>query len=163
MLTRLFSEDSRFYRFMSKLFDLILLNFLWLLTSLPLVTIGASTAALFAVLFKAAKNVLLFASLTLLYIFPMQARYENTVFQTLCKSFLISLRYFGYTFQMIGVILMPLSLFMMIGLMTGTSLSWVICFYVLVGVSSTAYFLIKGPWHLLIQKLETGSETEEEV
>ena len=42
---KLFSVDSPFYRFMVKLFDVIKLNFMWILFSLPIVTIGASTVA----------------------------------------------------------------------------------------------------------------------
>lgn len=42
---KLFSVDSPFYRFMVKLLDVIKLNFMWILFSLPIVTIGASTVA----------------------------------------------------------------------------------------------------------------------
>ena len=56
MLTQLFSEDSRFYRFMSKLWDLIVLNILWLVTSIPVITVGASTTALYASVYLAAEN-----------------------------------------------------------------------------------------------------------
>ena len=40
-----FSTDSGLYRFISKLSQVFFLNVLWLLFSLPIVTIGASTAA----------------------------------------------------------------------------------------------------------------------
>lgn len=49
---RFFSVDSPFYRFMCKLWDVIQLNFLWLLFSIPVVTIGASTAAAMSVALK---------------------------------------------------------------------------------------------------------------
>lgn len=39
--------NSPFFRFMSRLGDLVLLNLTWLLCCLPVVTIGASTTALF--------------------------------------------------------------------------------------------------------------------
>lgn len=41
------SPDSTFGRMFNLLMELIILNFLWLVTSLPLVTLGASTAALY--------------------------------------------------------------------------------------------------------------------
>lgn len=41
--------DSRFFSFFTRLADLILLNFIFLLTCLPIVTIGASFAALYQV------------------------------------------------------------------------------------------------------------------
>jgi len=49
---KLFSIDGPLYNFFSRLLDMIKLNFLWLLFSLPVVTIGASTAAAFAVTLK---------------------------------------------------------------------------------------------------------------
>lgn len=43
---RFFRYDSSFWPAMERIFDWMLLNLLWLVTSLPLLTIGASTAAL---------------------------------------------------------------------------------------------------------------------
>ena len=216
MLTQLFSEDSRFYRFMSKLWDLIVLNILWLVTSIPVITVGASTTALYASVYLAAENkegylvrrfftefkknfkqataiwlILLLAGgvmtadlcimgvlgtavnqalggvvvgvvtvvlaavlLTFLYAFPMQARYENKVAQTLYKSFIFSILHFGYTFQMIGVILLPFGTSLIVGLVTGMGWSWCCLFYLLAGVSATAYWMVKGPWKRLHKKIE---------
>lgn len=49
---RLFSTDSPFYKFMSRLLDMLKLNFLWIIFSLPIVTIGASTVAAYTVTLK---------------------------------------------------------------------------------------------------------------
>jgi len=49
---KLFSIDGPLYNFFSRLLDMIKLNVLWFLFSLPIVTIGASTAAAFAVTLK---------------------------------------------------------------------------------------------------------------
>lgn len=49
---KLFSVDGPLYNFFSRLLDMIKLNFLWLLFSLPIVTIGASTAAAFSITLK---------------------------------------------------------------------------------------------------------------
>lgn len=49
---KLFSIDGPLYSFFSRLLDMIKLNLLWLLFSLPIVTIGASTAAAFAITLK---------------------------------------------------------------------------------------------------------------
>ncbi|MGN0661545.1 MAG: DUF624 domain-containing protein [Faecalibacterium sp.] len=46
--------DSPFYRTMGKIGDLAFLNLLWLVCSLPVVTLGASTLGLFSVLHKLA-------------------------------------------------------------------------------------------------------------
>ena len=48
----LFSPDSKIMQFLSRLCDLILLNLLFLLTCLPIVTIGAASTALYTVCFR---------------------------------------------------------------------------------------------------------------
>ncbi len=48
--------DNIFVRVLTRIFDFILLNVLWLVCSLPIVTIGASTTALYAVMMKVAAN-----------------------------------------------------------------------------------------------------------
>lgn len=146
-----FSPDSKLYRFMCRLTDMVKLNLLWILCSLPLVTVGAATIAASAIslkiadgqegyigrdffkafrdnlrqgipmsfitalclwvvwidfqLFRAAEeNSLLFLitgiiaayvfTFSLLYVFPLLARYENTVLNCLKNSFRISMKYF---------------------------------------------------------------------
>jgi uncharacterized membrane protein YesL len=49
---KLFDVDGPLYRFLSRFWDVIKLNFLWLIFSLPVVTFGASTAAAFSVTLK---------------------------------------------------------------------------------------------------------------
>lgn len=53
---KFFRYDSAFWNVTGKLFDLFLLNILWVLTSLPLVTIGASSAALYSVTMQMARK-----------------------------------------------------------------------------------------------------------
>ena len=47
MLKGLFDMDNPFWRFMSLVADLIILNLLFVLCSIPIITIGASTTALY--------------------------------------------------------------------------------------------------------------------
>lgn len=47
-----FSIESPLYKFMSRLTDIIKLNFLWILCSIPVITMGASTAAAFSITLK---------------------------------------------------------------------------------------------------------------
>ena len=146
-----FSTDSKLYKFMSKLTDLFKLNFLWLVFSLPIVTVGISTTAAYTVALKMAENqegyiagdflkafkanwkqglVMSFITIicvwavyldfrifsvveensymflivgivaayvlgfSLLYAYPLLARYENTILNTLKNSFRISMKYF---------------------------------------------------------------------
>ncbi len=146
-----FSPDSKLYKFMSRLTDVFVLNVMWLLFSLPVVTMGASTIAAFTVtlhmaedteghpaaeFFKAFKsnikqgipmtfitllciwavyldfrisgaveeNGVVFLiigiiaayifTFSLLYVYPLLARYENTILNSLKNSFRISMKYF---------------------------------------------------------------------
>lgn len=52
----LFGIDSTFYRLMDKFTKLVILTMLWLLCSIPIVTMGAATTALYYVTMKLAKG-----------------------------------------------------------------------------------------------------------
>lgn len=49
---KFFGVDSPLYRFLTKFLDVLKLNFMWLIFSLPIVTVGASTVAAMAVALK---------------------------------------------------------------------------------------------------------------
>ena len=49
---RLFNLDSKFYRFMTRVGDCILLSLLWIVFSLPVVTCGAASSALYYAMHK---------------------------------------------------------------------------------------------------------------
>lgn len=182
-MAKFFSPDSKFYKFMQRLTDVFLLNMIWLLCSLPIVTIGISTIAASKVtldmseeregrvvhdflrefkrnrkqglamsfisllsvwavyldfqLFHAAQEheivfliigivaayLLLFSQL---YVYPLLARYDNTLIRSMKNSFRISMKYFlrslllavtvafefaiifwNYTTMFVGVIIGP--------------------------------------------------------
>ncbi|MCR4580613.1 MAG: YesL family protein [Treponema sp.] len=48
----LFNINSGFWRFVNRALDVLLLNFLWIIFSLPIITIGASTCAAYYVTMK---------------------------------------------------------------------------------------------------------------
>lgn len=51
-----FNLDSPFMRFLTKMADLIILNILYMICCIPIVTIGAASTALYTVSMKAVKN-----------------------------------------------------------------------------------------------------------
>ena len=53
---KFFSVDSPLYRFASRLTDILILNLLWILCSIPIFTIGAATTAVYYVNLKMVKN-----------------------------------------------------------------------------------------------------------
>ena len=52
MLEKILDNQNPFWRFMSKMFDVAVLNIVWTLVCLPLITIGSATTALFAACFQ---------------------------------------------------------------------------------------------------------------
>lgn len=157
-----FNLDSKFSIIMGRVGDLILLNILWILCCIPIVTIGASTTALYYVTMKMTKNeesyitkdffkslkqnfkqstiiwlILLGIGLILLldmyilrlsnlsyenyimpvffflgliylfilmYVFPILAKFDNTVKNTFINSLLFSIKYLPMTFLLILII-----------------------------------------------------------
>lgn len=56
MLQGIFNYDNPVWRFIGKLGDLIILNILWIICSIPIVTAGASTTAVYYVTLKLARD-----------------------------------------------------------------------------------------------------------
>ncbi len=164
-----FSPDGALYRFISRFWDMVKLNFMWLIFSLPIVTIGPATIAAFSVTMKMVdeeegyvahqfvkefrknlKNGIplgilfllcievvnvdfqLFAKLPehpmaplifgivaafiflmgFIYAFPLSARYENTLFNTIKNSANIATRYFVRTLFLFLVIAIEIVMIM---------------------------------------------------
>lgn len=154
---KIFSTDGPFYKFMIQVTDLIVLNFMWILFSLPIITIGASTAAACSITMKMAKDeegyiarqfikefkrnfkqgtilgvilgvlayaiyldmqilkvsedpsilvILMTIGLVVIlltcfsFAFPLIARYENSIKNTIHNSVQITIRYLGRTMAM---------------------------------------------------------------
>lgn len=55
-MANMFNPDSGFSRFMNRVGDLFTLNILWIICSIPIITIGASTTALYYVDLKLLNN-----------------------------------------------------------------------------------------------------------
>lgn len=179
----LFSVDGGLYKFISRLWDMVKLNFMWVLCSLPIVTMGAATAAAFSVTLKMVDEeegyicgpfwkefkanlrqgsimgvFLLVASYALyldlqffhaagdggflflgifviglvltfthfIYAFPLLARYENSIVNTMRNSFRISLKYWLKTIFLFFILLLEYIIFFQV--------SWTLLFFgVLIG------------------------------
>ena len=55
-MDRFFNMDNKFFTFMSRVADLIILNLLCIVCCIPVVTIGPSIAAMFYVTLKMVRN-----------------------------------------------------------------------------------------------------------
>ncbi|MDO4273634.1 MAG: DUF624 domain-containing protein [Eubacteriales bacterium] len=197
MLERWFGERGWLYRFLDRLWDLLVLNLLFVLTSIPIVTIGASFSALYSVTLKAVKgeesyivrsyltawkenlkkgtllwllvagvavtlgidifvlgkdsevlgSILVFAGglfsimwiLTGIYVFPLQAWFENSVPYTILNSFVIAVKYFPSTIQAAGILTAGPILAVLLGIFFPSLFGWFCSLFLFVGFSGTAY------------------------
>ncbi|WP_352398138.1 YesL family protein [[Clostridium] aminophilum] len=55
-MSELFNPENRFWNFVGKLADVSAMSVIWLITSLPLITVGASTAAFYDFCLKAVRD-----------------------------------------------------------------------------------------------------------
>ena len=53
---KFFSVESPLYKFMQSLWDILKLNFMWIIFCIPIVTIGGSTIAAFSVLLRMSED-----------------------------------------------------------------------------------------------------------
>lgn len=166
---RFFSVDSPLYRFLCRLWDILQVNFLFLIGCIPVITIGASAAGAFKVclhmvdeeegyiwkeyvkgfkenwkqgtvlelltlfciyvvyldlqFFHAIDdNPVIFLIIAmvsgfffficLVYTYPLIARYQNSIMNTLRNSFRISRKYFGRTLMMLALVALEVLLWM---------------------------------------------------
>lgn len=192
-MNNIFGQDGMVYRIINKMVDLILLNVIFLVTCVPIVTVGAATVSLYSVTLKMCKNeesylfksffkyfkenfkkatliwgiiVLIVSVLTMdffilkmwnpqlvkilnilavallllvvmigSYVFPLTARFENTIGNTLKNAVIISMTRIVYTAPITVLNLLPVCL-MFFG---GKPLLYGIRIYVMVGFSLVAY------------------------
>ncbi len=181
--------DNVVMRFLGRGADFVILNLLWLVCSIPIITIGASTTALYTVMLKLVKNeegyiakgflkafrenlkkstaiwlVYLFFSVVLIvdllfvrfmapgiqaalqaillicylvlisvgiYAFALQARYENTVKNTLKNALILTVARLPYTLLLLVITVGPV----IVTLLTGQTLMMGLGIWIFIGVA----------------------------
>lgn len=157
-MNRSVSTDNPIMNFLTIVCDIVILHFLWLLTSLPVLTIGASTTALYYTTMKCIRNgqggvvkmffksfrenfkqatgigilalvggficifdmyyainrdlkgmMVIFTIMsivylfTMLYVFPLQAQFENPIKATIKNAFLLSIKNLPWTLLLTAI------------------------------------------------------------
>lgn len=197
-MEKLFDQNSWLFRFLSRILDLVYLNFLFIFTCIPVVTVGASICAMYSVLLKAVKNeesylfrsylrafkknlgkgillgilcfgimgtllvnifyvagkmgryagiwvfvcgiCLVFFSLPVFYLFPLQARYEFTFGELCVNAFMISIKYLVFTVQLIGIRILPVVITVGVILFAVEKVVWLCTAMTLIGFSGIMFF-----------------------
>ncbi len=163
-MEKLFSTDGKFFRGLEKTVNVVYLNVLWIIFSVPIITIGASTTAMFSVMMKMARDkegyifqgfwkafkdnfkqstfiwliiILLGTFLTtdlyffftidwepgkyigmvlvgfiivfilgVIYVFPLQAQFENKIKQTIMNALFLASKHFGWSMLLLFIYLL---------------------------------------------------------
>ena len=193
-MDRFFNMDNKFFTFMSRVADLIILNLLCLILCIPIVTIGPSLTALHYMTMKMVKNeetyivrgffksfrqnlkqgiiinlimlagaallymdftiagsmsgntgrimfcllgfIVLLYAMVFIYIYPILAKFYNSVKNTFMNALLMSIRHLPYTLLMIAVTAFPF-----VGFFFGSGQvpSFILLFGIMFGISGIAY------------------------
>lgn len=208
--------DNGVTRFLGKVADFMILNILWIVCSIPIITIGASTTAMYSVMLKLVKNeegyiakgflkafkdnlkqstliwllylifgiviavdfrllgimnpsirtviqvFLIFMSILLIsmgiYGFALQARYENTVKNTLKNALILTVAKMPYTLLMLVITVAPVIItFLTVRTLLFGSLLWI-----LLGVAVVVWLnsMILRKVFLIFEDAEEPDETE---
>lgn len=215
-MDRIFNMDNKFFVFMGKLADLLLLNIICMICCIPIVTAGASLTALYYVTMKMVRNeeayifrsffrsfkqnfrqatvihlimlavalflyldtrivggmegtfgqVLsvifaafgLFYAIVLLYLYPVLAKFYNSIKNTFKNAFLMGIRHLPYTFLMLVISISPILILWIPSFQVQAT---VLLLFLILGPALVAYgnshFLVKIFDHYIPQE-----ETEEE-
>jgi uncharacterized membrane protein YesL len=92
----LFDTDGIIYKVMTKIYQLIILNLLWCIASIPLITIGASTTALFYVIGKIVRNEEVHEFRDFIKGFKESFKQATCIWLTLCAAYLIIYTNFSF-------------------------------------------------------------------
>lgn len=201
-MNRFFNMDNKFFVFMGRIADLIILNLLCILCCIPVITAGASITAMYYVTMKMVRNeesyivksffksfkenfkqatiihiILLITALMLyfdlnivknlegtlskvltcifiafsflyalilLYIYPLLAKFYNSIKNTFSNALLMAIRHLPYTFLMLIISLIPIAIFFVPDLRVQSTL---IMLFFLMGFAVIAFcnskFLVK--------------------
>lgn len=196
----LFSVDGHLYKFINRLVDMFKLNMMWLLCSLPIVTMGAATTAAYTITLKMVEEeegyiagpfwkefkanikkgsitgVIFLVALYAIYLdfqlfqvaekyntmfliigviavyllfmhtvyaFPLLARYENSVINTMQNSYSIAAKFLGKTFFLALLLLVELAIIfwnfttMFVGLLFGPA-----CIFLTISGFASSFFKV---------------------
>lgn len=190
-----FNPNSKFSLFMSRVFDMIILNLIFIVMCLPIVTIGPNITAMYYVTLKLAKGedtyiwkpywksfrqnfkqgtiiglIVLAIGLLLIgdiyflkflnfspsvistlryvfialmvvflffasYVFPLLAKFDNTIKRTMLNALLMSIRHIPYTLLLILVLAVPVLVFLLFPQIA----SYVLIFMIMLGFSTIIF------------------------
>lgn len=190
---RLFNPEGKFAVTMTKLYDLVAMNLMFLVTSIPLITIGANITAMYSVTLKMAKNqesyffksywtnfkenfkkstilwiiyaligIFLIADflvagqmgstfiffryligvalavwiMSLSYVFPLQARFDNDIKIIAKNALLLPIRHLPWTILILLINALPLAGFLFLPGVLGAIFTFILF---LAGFSGTAF------------------------
>ncbi len=192
-MNKIFGENGILYRGINRIVDLIVLNVIFVLTCLPVITIGSACVSMYQLTIKMIKNeesyivqsyvkgikdnfkkstifwgcllillivlsvdffivcsfakpirqilltllisVFLILMMVVSYVFPLMAKFENSLKNTLKNAFIISMSKIAHTVVIVGINVLPVIMFFCVEKMR----IYIINYYVILGFSLSAY------------------------
>lgn len=163
-MAQLFSLDGKLYRLLSKAADLVVLNLLWIICSLPVITLGASTTAMNYVALKMARGEEGYVARSFFQSFRQNFK-KSTVLWGLMAAMGIVL-YFDFYFvshvssQAARFMTIPLMFIGILLLMTSCYVFWILAWFENSMAKTVKYALMMAiahlPYTLLIVILTLG-------
>ena len=120
----IFSYDGIFNRMVSRIIDCILLSFLWLLVSIPVVTMGAATTAMYYTVHKIFREEEGYLLRSFWRSFKMNFRQSTLVWLGFLVFYLVFglNAYYGYAFFANDVL--PMGMLIVIGVVAAIVMAW---------------------------------------
>ena len=119
----MFSPDSKFMDMIGRITDLILLNLIFLITCLPVFTMGAAVTAMYTVCFRLMREECSGIFKTYFRAFKDNFRQSTLVFLILAVVIVPAVYYIGFLVKLEGILryaCLPFIFIMIAGLMTGS-------------------------------------------
>ena len=119
----MFSPDSKFMDIIGRITDLILLNLIFLITCLPLFTVGAAVTAMYTVCFRLMREECSGIFKTYFRAFKDNFRQGTLAFLILVAVIVPALYYYGFLIKLDGILryaCLPFIFIIAAGLMTGS-------------------------------------------
>lgn len=147
----LFSTEGIIYRIMTAVYQLVILNLLWCIASIPLITVGASTTALFYVIGKIVRKEEVHEFKDFIKGFRVNFRQATCIWLVLCAAYLMIFINFSFTdrYDTLGGLMLALQLPVLVQVIIVT----IFVFPVLSRYESNTMGIIRASWILGIKHI----------
>ncbi|MHB1394184.1 MAG: YesL family protein [Clostridia bacterium] len=150
-MKELFSTDGTIYRIMTTIYQLVMLNLLWCIASIPIITVGASTTALFYVIGKIVRNEEVHEFRDYIKSFKSNFKQATCIWLILCAAYLMIFTNLSFLerYNTLGGLMLAVQMLVMVQVAIVT----IFVFPLLSRYESNTIGIIKASWILGIKHI----------